>query len=127
LREVSYNFLRKFEDTITTIYKHYFTLSGKEGESDELKAFMKLSRELGFMPRVISKPIAYLTFIFLRNRDSVVAFKASSTFKSKFRFDVTCLIDYIIILSHLNRRGPETDQTKIYYLLQSMQVSQGYK
>ena len=58
----------------------------------------------------------------------MIAFKANTSPKrSKFRFDFTCFLDYLILISQLSRRGPETDQAKIYYLLQSIQVSQGYQ
>jgi hypothetical protein len=119
--------LGRFEEPLAVIYEHYFARSGKEGEQEEIKTFIKMSRELGFIPKVTSKPVAQLVFGFLAQRNSRVAFRACSPREGKFLFDLSCFMDYLIVLSHLAHRGEEPDQVKLSRLLQAMQVSQGYQ
>lgn len=127
-KESHYALLAIFENTLRKIYEHYFALSSKEGEGEELKIFLKLSKELGFMPRVIGRPAGQIVFGFLVKRNAKIAFRADTVKDGKFSFDLGCFIDYLIVLGEmLPKEGEEDDLARIYRLLQNMQVSQGYQ
>ena len=68
LTEQSYLLVREFQQGLTSIYSHYFPREQNNSLEEELKAYFKTARELGIIPKVMSKPVSYLLFLQLRNR-----------------------------------------------------------
>lgn len=83
------------------IYGHYFALGSKQGEGEELRMFVKLSKDLCFMPRIIGRPAAQIAFRLLVNRNAKIAFRPNTTKDGNFSFDFGCFIDYLIVLGEM--------------------------
>ena len=66
------------------------------------------------MSSIISKPVAFILFHFLKGRQSTLSYQLHSPKKSKYSFTLECFFDLIVIISHIRCRNDIEDHLKIY-------------